>query len=57
MRAGVPTGWKVGDKTGTAGYGTRNDVAILFPPNRPAIMLAVMSTKGVKDAQRDDALR
>ncbi|TDD63186.1 class A beta-lactamase [Kribbella antibiotica] len=56
IRAGVPAGWKVGDKTGTAGYGGRNDVAILWPPNRAPIMLAVMSTKGVKDAPTDDAL-
>ncbi|WP_328329056.1 class A beta-lactamase [Kribbella sp. NBC_00382] len=56
IRAGVPAAWKVGDKTGTAGYGTRNDVAILFPPNHAPIMLAVMSTKGVKDAVPNDAL-
>jgi len=56
IRAGVPKTWKVGDKTGTAGYGGRNDVAVLWPPNRAPIMLAVMSTKGVKDAPTDDAL-
>jgi beta-lactamase class A len=56
IRAGVPTGWKVGDKTGTAGYGGRNDVAILWPPNRAPILLAVMSTKGIKDAPQEDAL-
>ncbi len=56
IRAGVPKGWKVGDKTGTAGYGGRNDVAVLWPPNRAPIMLAVMSTKGVKDAPTDDTL-
>ncbi|MFK4084733.1 class A beta-lactamase [Kribbella sp. NPDC020789] len=56
IRAGVPKDWKVGDKTGTAGYGTRNDVAILWPPHRAPIMLAVMSTKGVKNAPTDDTL-
>ncbi len=56
IRAGVPKDWKVGDKTGTAGYGGRNDVAVIWPPNRAPIMLAVMSTKGVKDAPTDDAL-
>ncbi|MEU4391183.1 class A beta-lactamase [Kribbella sp. NPDC023855] len=56
IRAGVPKSWGVGDKTGTAGYGGRNDVAILWPPNRPPIILAVMTTKGVKNAERDDAL-
>ncbi|TDC22034.1 class A beta-lactamase [Kribbella albertanoniae] len=56
IRAGVPKDWKVGDKTGTAGYGGRNDVAVIWPPNRAPIMLAIMSTKGVKDAPTDDAL-
>lgn len=56
IRAGVPKDWKVGDKTGTAGYGGRNDVAVLWPPNRAPIMLAIMSTKGLKDAPTDDAL-
>ncbi|GAA1609001.1 class A beta-lactamase Bla1 [Kribbella sancticallisti] len=56
IRAGVPAGWKVGDKTGSAGYGGRNDIAVLWPPNRAPIVLAVMSSKGVKNAERDDAL-
>ncbi|WBQ06557.1 class A beta-lactamase [Kribbella sp. CA-293567] len=56
IRAGVPKDWKVGDKTGTAGYGSRNDIAILWPPNRAPIVLAVLTTKGVKDAKADDAL-
>ncbi|MFI5736335.1 class A beta-lactamase [Kribbella sp. NPDC051587] len=56
IRAGVPKDWKVGDKTGTANYGGRNDVAVIWPPNRAPIMLAIMSTKDVKDAPTDDAL-
>ena len=30
IRAGVPAGWIVGDKTGTGGRGTNNDVGILL---------------------------
>jgi beta-lactamase class A len=56
IRAGVPKDWKVGDKTGTANYGGRNDVAVIWPPNRAPIMLAIMSTKDVKDAPTDDTL-
>ena len=31
LRAGLPKGWKVGDKTGTGGHGSVNDVAIVWP--------------------------
>ncbi|MFC8594511.1 class A beta-lactamase [Streptomyces atroolivaceus] len=56
IRAGTPDGWQVGDKTGTGGYGTRNDIAIVWPPGRAPIALAVLSGRDTKDAERDDAL-
>ncbi|MEU7955682.1 class A beta-lactamase [Micromonospora humida] len=56
IRAGVPDGWIVGDKTGAGGYGTRNDIAVLWPPDRAPIVLAVLSTRDTKDASYDDAL-
>ena len=30
IRAGVPTDWVVGDKSGAGSYGTRNDIAIVL---------------------------
>ena len=39
IRAGAPAGWRVGDKTGTGNKAT-NDVAILWPPRRPPILVA-----------------
>ncbi|RBY85230.1 class A beta-lactamase [Blastococcus sp. TF02A-26] len=56
IRAGVPGDWVVGDKTGTAAYGTRNDVAVLVPPGRAPIVVAVMSSRDQLDAAHDDAL-
>lgn len=56
IRAGVPAGWVVGDKTGTGGYGTRNDIAVVWPSGRAPIVLAVMSSRGEKNATRDDRL-
>ena len=56
IRAGVPAGWTVGDKTGAAEYGTRNDVAVVWPPHRAPIVLAILSTKTTQDAAYDDAL-
>ena len=31
LRAGLPRGWKVGDKTGTGANGHVNDIAIIWP--------------------------
>ncbi|MEU9745978.1 class A beta-lactamase [Streptomyces niveus] len=56
IRAGAPAGWVVGDKTGTGGYGTRNDIAIVWPPKAAPIAIAVMSRRDEKDAEPDDAL-
>ncbi|ANN17280.1 class A beta-lactamase [Amycolatopsis orientalis] len=55
IRAGVP-GWAVADKTGTASYGTRNDIAVVWPPNRAPIVLSVLTDRSTKDAQIDNAL-
>ncbi|ANN78350.1 class A beta-lactamase [Bordetella flabilis] len=56
IRAGVPDGWQVGDKTGTGSYGTANDIAVLWPPARPPIVLAVYSTQPSKTGKPSDAL-
>ncbi|HEY8589599.1 MAG TPA: serine hydrolase [Naasia sp.] len=57
IRAGVPEGWRVGDRTGDAAYGTRNDAAVLWPDDGGApILLVVMSSKDQQGAQHDDAL-
>lgn len=49
IRAGVPAGWQVADKTGTGEHGTANDVAVLWPPARKPIVLAVYYTQGSGD--------
>lgn len=56
IRAGVPERWRVGDKTGSAVCGTRNDVAVVRPPGREPILLAVLTTHDTADAATDDAL-
>jgi Beta-lactamase class A len=56
IRAGVPTGWQVGDKTGSGGYGTRNDIAVVWPPDGAPIVLAILSSRDRRDAGHDDRL-
>jgi beta-lactamase class A len=41
LRAGLPSDWQVGDKTGTGANGAANDVMIAWPPGRSAIVAAV----------------
>lgn len=41
VRAGVPAGWRVGDKTGRSARGATNDVAVIYPPDGAPIFVAV----------------
>ncbi|MDT7787948.1 MAG: beta-lactamase class [Pseudonocardiales bacterium] len=56
IRAGLPKDWLVADKTGTGDYGTLNDIAIAWPPNRGPILISIMSSKPAADAKYDEAL-
>lgn len=53
LRAGLPKGWKVGDKTGTSDSGMANDVAVIWPPDRKPIVLSVYlyDPKGTPDSR------
>jgi beta-lactamase class A len=43
IRAGVPKDWLIGDKTGRGSNGATNDIAIMRPPGRAPILLAIYS--------------
>jgi beta-lactamase class A len=51
IRAGVPAGWRVGDKTGTGDYGSTNDIAVLWPPQRAPVTLSIYLTGTAPDAR------
>src|SRR5690606_39218682 len=56
IRAGVPDDWKVGDKTGGGDYGTRNDIAVLWPAgDAEPIVVAILTRRDGKDAEWQDA--
>ena len=55
IRAKLPKDWGVGDKTGTGDHGTANDVAIVWPPGRGPILVAVYLTETAGDAARCNA--
>lgn len=57
IRAGVPAGSQVGDKTGTGDYGTTNDAGVIWLPSRAPIVLAVYYTQARADAKpKDDVI-
>ncbi|MEX0963938.1 MAG: class A beta-lactamase [Pseudohongiellaceae bacterium] len=45
LRAGFPSSWIVGDKTGGGNNGTMADVAVVWPENRQAIFVAIYMTE------------
>jgi beta-lactamase class A len=45
IRAGLPKDWRCGDKTGGGGYGSNNDIAILWPPKRRPILVTTYLTQ------------
>jgi beta-lactamase class A len=44
LRAGLPTSWRIGEKTGTGDRGSTNAVAIIWPPGRAPIIATVYYT-------------
>ncbi|NHC12499.1 class A beta-lactamase [Motilibacter sp. E257] len=57
VRAGLPAGWEAADKTGSGGHGTRNDIAVVWPPGGGApYVIALMSDRGVEGARSEDRL-
>ncbi|MCM2473708.1 class A beta-lactamase [Rhizobium sp. CG5] len=45
LRAGLPRDWVVGDKTGSGRLGTANDIAVIWPPARKPVFIAVYITE------------
>ena len=57
IRAAVPAGWQVGDKTGTGAYGVTNDIGLVFPPDRAPLVVVVFTHQPAKEADaREDVV-
>lgn len=57
LRAGLPEGWTVGERTGGGDYGTDNDVGVAWTAgDRVPIVLSVLTTKKSADAEPDHSL-
>lgn len=47
-RQGLPTQWKVGDKTGRGANGAVNDLVIAWPPGRKPVLMALYLSESSK---------
>jgi beta-lactamase class A len=45
LRSSLPKGWRAADKTGSNGAHTSNDIAVLWPPGRPPVIIAAYITQ------------
>jgi beta-lactamase class A len=54
LRAGVPQGWRVGDKTGSGGNNTANDIAVMWPTSRAPIVVTAYYTESRADNDARD---
>lgn len=45
LRAGLPKDWRIGDKTGSNGETTSNDIAVVWPTNQTPVIVAVYLTE------------
>jgi beta-lactamase class A len=45
LRAGLPEGWIVADKTGAGDFGSRSNTAVIWPENRAPVVVAVYITQ------------
>ena len=56
IRAGVPGGWRVGDKTGSGAHNLTNDVAVLWPPRGAPRVVAAFYADADGTAEERDAV-
>jgi beta-lactamase class A len=57
LKAGLPAAWRVGDKTGTGGHGSANDIAVAWPPGRaPVLVTAYYTGSTISDDARSAAI-
>lgn len=53
LRAGLPAGWAVADKTGAGGYGTDNWLGVVWPAGRaPLVIASYITGSTLPDDQR-----
>lgn len=49
LRASLPEDWKIGDKSGAGGYGSRSIIAVIWPPQKGPILVTIYLTENEAD--------
>jgi len=55
LRAALPPGWAIADKTGAGGYGSRAIIAAVYPPQKPPFYVAIYITQTSTSMKAADA--
>jgi beta-lactamase class A len=45
LRSGVPADWKIADRSGAGGNGSRSIIAVMWPPRRKPLVAAIYMTE------------
>ncbi len=45
LRSGLPKDWRIVDKSGAGGHGSRSIIAVVWPPKRSAVVIAIYITQ------------
>lgn len=57
LRAGVPKGWRIGEKTGTGNNNATNDIGVIWPPGRaPLVVTAYYAEASAAFPEREAVL-
>lgn len=57
LRAGVPKGWRIGEKTGTGNNNVTNDIGVIWPPGRaPLVVTAYYAESSAAFPEREAVL-
>jgi beta-lactamase class A len=55
LKAGLPAGWVIGDKTGASTNGSTNDIAVVWPPNRAPLLVTAYLARSTAPVEARDA--
>lgn len=55
LRAGLPDDWKIADRTGAGGFGSRAIVAVIWPPERKPVIVAIYITQTAASMEERNA--